>query len=107
MLIIMTRWHVDDLLGRYIDRMEGIRVLSYPAIAENDTQYRKAGEALFPELKPLEFLEERRKIPEPCQLASAVSAAPDRGWGRGDPYREAQGHAIFRQKPGPAFGQIH
>ena len=62
MLIIMTRWHVDDLLGRYIDRMEGIRVLSYPAIAENDTQYRKAGEALFPELKPLEFLEERRKI---------------------------------------------
>jgi predicted phage terminase large subunit-like protein len=61
MLIIMTRWHVDDLLGRYIDRFKGIRVLPYPAIAEKDTQYRKAGDPLFPELKPLEFLQEQRK----------------------------------------------
>ena len=62
MLIFMTRWHLDDLLGRYMDRFKDIRVLRYPAIAEKDTQYRKAGEPLFPELKPLEFLEERRKI---------------------------------------------
>jgi predicted phage terminase large subunit-like protein len=62
MLIIMTRWHMDDLLGRYIDVFKGIRVLPYPAIAEKDTQYRNAGAPLFPELKPLEFLEEQRKI---------------------------------------------
>jgi predicted phage terminase large subunit-like protein len=62
MLMIMTRWHVDDLMGRYIDRFKGIRLLRYPAIAEKDTQYRKAGDPLFPELKPLDFLEEQRKI---------------------------------------------
>jgi hypothetical protein len=34
MLIIMTRWHVDDLLGRYIERFKkNVRVLRYPAIA--------------------------------------------------------------------------
>jgi hypothetical protein len=29
----MTRWHVDDLLGRLVERHKGIKVLSYPAIA--------------------------------------------------------------------------
>jgi predicted phage terminase large subunit-like protein len=62
LLIIMTRWHVDDLLGRYIDRYEDIKVRKYAAIAEKDTQYRKAGEALFEELKPLKFLEEQRSL---------------------------------------------
>ena len=34
LLIIMTRWHVDDLLGRLIDRVHDVEVLRYPAIAE-------------------------------------------------------------------------
>jgi predicted phage terminase large subunit-like protein len=62
MLIIMTRWHKDDLLGRSIDRFPDLRVLRYPAIAEGDEKYRRAGEALFPELKPLDFLEDQRKL---------------------------------------------
>src|SRR6202022_633208 len=34
MLIIMTRWHVDDMLGRFIERSGGdIKVLDYPAIS--------------------------------------------------------------------------
>jgi predicted phage terminase large subunit-like protein len=62
LLIVMTRWHVDDMLGRYIDRFPDVRVLRYPAIAEHDELHRKKGEALFPEHKPLEFLMERRKL---------------------------------------------
>jgi predicted phage terminase large subunit-like protein len=60
LLIIMTRWHVDDLLGRFVKRFPDAKLLRYPAIAEHDEQYRRAGEALFPELKPLDFLQERR-----------------------------------------------
>jgi hypothetical protein len=63
MLVIMTRWHVDDLLGRFIDKAKGdIRVINYPAVAETREMYRRPGMALFPELKPLEFLQERRKL---------------------------------------------
>jgi hypothetical protein len=58
----MTRWHVDDLLGRLIERVPGVTSLRYPAIAEQDEEYRRAGEALFPELKPLDFLLERKQV---------------------------------------------
>ena len=62
LLIIQTRWHVDDLLGRFIEREKDVRVLRYPAIAEKFDGYRQAGEPLFPELKPLDFLLGRKKI---------------------------------------------
>jgi phage terminase large subunit-like protein len=63
MVVVMTRWHVDDVLGRFIERSgDRVRVLDYPAIAEQDEPHRKIGEALFPELKPLSFLEERKKL---------------------------------------------
>ena len=61
LLIVCTRWHVDDMLGRYIDRVvSNMQVLRYPAIAEEDTDYRARGEALFPEFKPKELLLERK-----------------------------------------------
>jgi predicted phage terminase large subunit-like protein len=63
LLILMTRWHVDDLLGRYLERSPGeVRILKYPAIATEDERFRKKGEPLFPELKPMSFLEERRRV---------------------------------------------
>jgi CheY-like chemotaxis protein len=58
----MTRWHVDDLLGRYMERFPDVRMLRYPAIAEHDERYRRKGDPLFPELKPLDFLLERKKL---------------------------------------------
>ena len=62
LLMIMTRWHVDDPAGRLIDHFgDRVTIARYPAIAEEDEQYRRAGEPLFPELKSLEFLEQRRK----------------------------------------------
>ena len=63
MVVVMTRWHVDDVLGRFIERSKDrVRVLDFPAIAEHDEEHRSKGEALFPELKPLSFLEERKKL---------------------------------------------
>jgi predicted phage terminase large subunit-like protein len=60
-LLISTRWHVDDPVGRFIERFPKVRMLRYPAIAEVKDQYRNVGEALFPEFKPLDLLLERKK----------------------------------------------
>lgn len=62
LIIIMTRWHLDDPVGRFIDMFPDARVLVYPAIAPHDTETRKAGEPLFPEHKSFEFLMERKRV---------------------------------------------
>jgi predicted phage terminase large subunit-like protein len=61
-LVICTRWHVDDLLGRLMQKDPKIRVISFPAIAEKDERYRRQGEALFPALKPLGMLLDQKKL---------------------------------------------
>jgi predicted phage terminase large subunit-like protein len=50
-LMVATRWHEDDISGRLI--RQGWPAINMPAI--ND-----AGEALWPEQRPLSFLEEHR-----------------------------------------------
>jgi predicted phage terminase large subunit-like protein len=76
-LIIMTRWHVDDLAGRLIDQgHDNVRVLRYPAIAEHDEPHRKAGEPLFPELKPLDFLLAEKAALAPSSWQSIYQQAP-------------------------------
>ena len=62
MLMIMTRWHIDDPVGRWIVRFPETKILRYTAIATEDETYRKKGEPLFPEHKSLEFLMERKKL---------------------------------------------
>jgi predicted phage terminase large subunit-like protein len=61
LVMIMTRWHVDDPVGRWIEHFPKTRVLNFPAIAEHDEQHRRRGEALFPEHKSIEFLLERKR----------------------------------------------
>jgi predicted phage terminase large subunit-like protein len=61
LLIIMTRWHVDDLLGHFIERKD-VKVLRYPAIAEATDNYRQLGDPLFPQLKPPDFLLAQQKL---------------------------------------------
>ena len=65
-LLINTRWHMDDLSGRLLEaerRGEGDawRVVNFPAIATEDEPHRKCGEALHPERYPLEQLEGIRR----------------------------------------------
>lgn len=97
LLITMTRWHLDDVLGRFLDRFKDeVRVLRYPALAERDELHRlsdwqltpkglvrtlklvhrAAGEPLFPEHKPLDFLRERQRV-----------------------LSEASWHSLFQQNP--------
>jgi predicted phage terminase large subunit-like protein len=52
-LVILTRWHDDDLAGRLLkagaEGGDAWEVVRYPAIAEEDEEFRKAGEALHPD----------------------------------------------------------
>ena len=50
-IVIMTRWHEDDLAGRIIENEKRVKVINLPCEAEeNDPIGRKPGEALFPEI---------------------------------------------------------
>lgn len=64
-ILVMTRWHEDDLAGRLLKAMgeggEKWEVLKLPAIAEEDDPLgRQPGEPLCPELFPLPALESIR-----------------------------------------------
>ena len=83
-LIVMTRLHVDDLLGRFLDHFQDVRVLRYPAIAERDEEHiyegkrfvRHKGQPLFAELKPLDFLLERKKLETQASWESLFQQNP-------------------------------
>lgn len=73
---IMTRWHLDDPFGRLIAMRPDAKVTRYPAIAEVDEEHRKAGEALFPALKSLEFLERIKSTQHPASWESLYQQNP-------------------------------
>lgn len=79
---IATRWHIDDLFGRLIEQSEdmpelsNIDVFSYPAIAEEDEEHRKKGDALFPELKSRDFLFARKALMTLSSWASLYQQRP-------------------------------
>lgn len=52
MVLILTRWHEDDIAGRLIERENWpVEVLRFPCEAEeNDILGREVGDALFPEI---------------------------------------------------------
>ena len=63
LLMVLTRWHIDDPAGRLIDlKLPNTTVLKFTAIAMEDEEHRKKGEALFPEHKSLEFLLRRKMV---------------------------------------------
>jgi predicted phage terminase large subunit-like protein len=63
MIAIMTLWHELDL-GMFLAAKSDWKVIKLPAIAlDDDPLGRKTGEALWPEMYPIEFLEEKRQEP--------------------------------------------
>ncbi len=69
-IVVMTRWHEDDLAGRLIEQSaqgeEHWDVINLPAIAEeNDPLGRTEGEALWPERYPIERLEKIKTVQGP------------------------------------------
>lgn len=86
-LLGMTRWHEDDLAGRLLAEMKNggdqWRVVSFPAIAEDDEEYRLKGEALHPERYGVEHLEKIRR------------AVGSQAW-----------NALYQQRPSSKGGDI-
>ena len=62
-ILIATRWHENDIIGQLIaDQSERWKVINLPAISGLDDPIgRKPGEALWPEQKPLSFLEDQKQ----------------------------------------------
>jgi predicted phage terminase large subunit-like protein len=65
-ILVQTRWHEDDLAGRLLERVrsgegEKWRLLNFPAIAERDEGWRKEGDVLHPERRPMSKIEEMRR----------------------------------------------
>jgi len=86
-LVMHTRWHEGDLVGRLLEEEKKggdkwVRV-RFPAIAEEDEEHRKAGEALHPDRYSLARLEKIRAVLPPWQWA-----------------------ALFQQRPTPASGGL-
>ena len=65
-VIIMTRWHDDDLAGRLLKKeKEGgdkWRVVRFPAIAEEPEEHRNEGDALHPRRYPIERLLQIKQV---------------------------------------------
>lgn len=65
MIIILTRWHLDDLAGRILkneDFKKICKIISYPAIAETIEKYREKGEALWPDRFKVEDLLQTKNL---------------------------------------------
>ncbi len=62
-ILIMTRWHQDDLAGRIIEKEKHVKVLNLPCEAEeNDPMGREVGEPLHPEIgKGAKWLKEFKR----------------------------------------------
>ncbi len=94
-IIIMTRWHQDDLAGRLIKQMEEDpeaeqwKIISFPAIFDGKDKYthpedpRQIGEALFPQKRSKEKLLKIKKT-----IGTYLF------------------NALFQQKPSPPEGSI-
>jgi predicted phage terminase large subunit-like protein len=62
-IVIMTRWHEDDLAGRIIENESNVTLINLPCEAEeNDPLGRAPGDSLFPEIgKDNKWLAEFKK----------------------------------------------
>lgn len=89
-IIIMTRWHEDDIVGRLTDENSGYynpeeaaawQIISLPALAgEDDLLGRAKGEALWPERFNEEYLaQQRRSDPRGFQSLYQGNPTPEDG----------------------------
>lgn len=90
MIILATRWHVDDPTGRFLLQFPDAKVLKYPAeyrkpkrkpdgtlVYRNAVKDpRKVGDPLFPEFKSKEFLMERKKNSTQASWESLYQQSP-------------------------------
>jgi len=78
-VVILTRWHMDDLAGRILANDElkkRCRVLHLPAIALHDEEQRKTGEALWPSRFSVAALEEIKNTIGPYDFEALYQGSP-------------------------------
>ncbi len=76
MVLVMTRWHSDDLAGRLIEK-GGWTVLRLPALAEpGDPMGRLTGAALWPAWEDRAAIEEKRALLGERHFAALFQQAP-------------------------------
>lgn len=80
MLVVMTRWHPDDLIGRLLEHMKSggtqWEIIRLPALAESgDVLGRSVDEPLWPERYGFDYLDELRRS-SPKMFASMYQGAP-------------------------------
>lgn len=85
LIVITTRWHVDDPVGRLQVEFPNVKILNFKAIADEDEYevvddkrvlLRRKGEPLFPELKSKEFLLARKKVMTVQSWMSVYQGSP-------------------------------
>ena len=82
MVLVMTRWHCDDLAGRLIEH-GGWEVLRLPALAEADDPLgRQPGQALWPEWENAASLKKRRALLGERHFSALFQQAPQRDGGQ-------------------------
>jgi predicted phage terminase large subunit-like protein len=79
-LVILTRWHDDDLAGRLLKAgAEGgdeWTVVKYPAIAEEDEEFRVKGDALHAERYNVESLQQIKRAVGPRDWSALYQQNP-------------------------------
>ena len=77
-VLIQTRWNTEDLAGWLLKEhaSEGWSVINFPAIAEVDDDWRKEGDALWPERFPLKTLSRIREAIGTSAWASLYQQRP-------------------------------
>jgi len=79
-LVILTRWHDDDLAGKLLNAaQEGgdeWTVVKYPAIAEENEEFRGHGEALHPERYDVEALQRIQRAVGPRDWSALYQQNP-------------------------------
>lgn len=86
-IIINTRWHTDDLVGRLLDEQKKSEAehaehydrwtrITFPAIALEDESFRKKGEALWPEKFSIDKLRVTENTLGPYEFVALYQASP-------------------------------
>jgi predicted phage terminase large subunit-like protein len=77
-IIINTRWHEEDLSGYLLSEHpdEEWDLVSLPAIAEEDEEHRREGEALWPARFPLEAIKRIKAVLGSASFASLYQQHP-------------------------------
>ena len=82
-VLVMTRWHPDDLAGRLLEAGDDWRVVRLPALAEaGDPLGRAEGEALWPAWEDRAALLRKRRMLGERSFAALFQQAPMREQGR-------------------------